>query len=117
MALMPRGIEVTCICRIDKHKPLITKEITMTTTQTSLKQLEDEIARSRRMADFYDGDDDHLAETYERDAEQLGQVRDAIAAGDLAEAGRFAHHLETYVREQIPNDLWTAIIDAAGLGG
>ena len=32
--------------------------------QRDLERLDDEIARSRRMAAFHDGDDDHLAEAY-----------------------------------------------------
>ena len=85
--------------------------------QRDLERLDDEIARSRRMAAFHDGDDDHLAEAYERDAEDLQAVRDAIAQDDLAEAGRLAYDLDTYVRDEIPKRLFNAIMKAAGFSG
>ena len=85
--------------------------------QRDLERLDDEIARSRRMAAFHDGDDDHLAEAYERDAEDLRTVRDAVAQDDLAEAGRLAYDLDTYVRDEIPKRLFNAIMKAAGFSG
>ncbi|MBL7134357.1 MAG: hypothetical protein ISS78_09700, partial [Phycisphaerae bacterium] len=66
------------------------------TIQRDLQRLDEEIARSRRMAAFHDGEDDYLAEAYERDADDLQAVRDAVAAGNLAEAGRLAYDLDTY---------------------
>ena len=47
--------------------------------QRDLDRLDEEIARSRRMAAFHEGDDDYLAEAYERDADDLQAVRDAVA--------------------------------------
>jgi len=85
--------------------------------QHALKALLDEIARSRRMATFHEGDDDYLAEAYERDAEDLQAIRDTAAGGDLAEAGRLAYHLDTYVRDEIPKRLYNAIMKAAGFSG
>jgi len=85
--------------------------------QRDLERLDEEIARSRRMAAFHDGDDDYLAEAYERDAEDLQAVRDAAAQDDLAEAGRIAHGLDTYVRDEIPKRLFNAIMKAAGFSG
>ncbi len=88
-----------------------------TTIQRDIKRLDEEIARSRRMAAFHEGDDDYLAEAYERDAEDLQAVRDAAGRGDLAEAGRLAYHLDTYVRDEIPKRLYNAIMKAAGFSG
>ena len=85
--------------------------------QRDLERLDDEIARSRRMAAFHEGDDDYLAEAYEHDAEDLQAVRDAAARGDMAEAGRLAYHLDTYVRDEIPKRLFNAIMKAAGFSG
>jgi len=85
--------------------------------QRDLERLDEEIARSRRMAAFHEGDDDYLAEAYERDAEDLQAVRDAAGRGDLAEAGRLAYHLDTYVRDEIPKRLYNAIMKAAGFSG
>ena len=85
-----------------------------TTIQRDLQRLDDSIARSRRMAAFHDGDDDYLAEAYERDADDLQAVRDAVAAEDLAEAGRLAYDLDTYVRDEIPPRLFNAIMKANG---
>jgi len=79
--------------------------------------LDEEIARSRRMAAFHEGDDDYLAEAYERDAEDLQAVRDAVARDNLAEAGRLAYDLDTYVRDEIPKRLFNAIMKAAGFSG
>ena len=79
-----------------------------------LKRLDEEIARSRRMAAFHEGDDDYLAEAYERDAKDLQAVRDAAARGDLAEAGRIACGLDTYVRDEIPKRLFNTIMKANG---
>lgn len=91
--------------------------ISKTTIQRDLERLDEEIARSRRMAAFHEGDDDYLAEAYERDAEDLQAVRDAAARGDLAEAGRLAYDLDTYVRDEIPKRLFNAIMKAAGFSG
>ena len=91
--------------------------MTSKTIQRDLERLDEEIARSRRMATFHEGDDDYLAEAYERDAEDLQAVRDAAAGGDLAEAGRMAYHLDTYVRDEIPKRLFNAIMKAAGFSG
>ena len=88
-----------------------------TTTQRDIERLDEEIDRSRRMSTFHEGDDDYLAEAYERDAEDLQAVRDAAARGDLAEAGRLAYHLDTYVRDEIPKRLYNAIMKAAGFSG
>ena len=88
-----------------------------TTIERDIERLDEEIARSRRMATFHEGDDDYLAEAYERDAEDLQAVRDAAARGDLAEAGRLAYHLDTYVRDEIPKRLYNAIMKAAGFSG
>ena len=85
--------------------------------QRDLERLDEQTARSRRMAAFHEGDDDYLAEAYERDAEDLQTVRDAAARGDLAEAGRLAYHLDTYVRDEIPKRLFNAIMKAAGFSG
>jgi len=84
------------------------------TIQDDLKRLDEEIARSRRMAAFHEGDDDYLAEAYERDAEGLQAVRDAVARGDLAKAGRIACDLDTYVRDEIPKRLFNTIMKANG---
>ena len=91
--------------------------MTSKTIQRDIERLDEEIARSRRMAAFHEGDDDYLAEAYERDAEDLQTVRDAAARGDLAEAGRLAYHLDTYVRDEIPKRLYNAIMKAAGFSG
>ena len=91
--------------------------MTSKTIQRDLERLDEEIARSRRMATFHEGDDDYLAEAYERDADDLQAVRDAAARGDLAEAGRLAYHLDTYVRDEIPKRLYNAIMKAAGFSG
>ena len=85
--------------------------------QRDLERLDDEIARSRRMAAFHDGDDDYLAEAYERDADDRLAVREAAARGDLAEAGRLAYDLDTYVRDEIPKRLFNAMMEAAGFSG
>ena len=82
---------------------------------SDLERLDAEIALSRRMAAFHDGEDAYLAEAYERDAEDLQDLRDTIARGDLAEAGRLANSLETYVREEIPRGLYRTLMQAAGL--
>jgi len=91
--------------------------MTSKTIQRDIERLDEEIARSRRMATFHEGDDDYLAEAYERDAEDLQAVRDAAGRGDLAEAGRLAYHLDTYVRDEIPKRLYNAIMKAAGFSG
>ena len=91
--------------------------MTSKTIQRDIERLDEEIARSRRMAAFHEGDDDYLAEAYERDAEDLRAVRDAVARGDLAEAGRLAYDLDTYVRDEIPKQLYNAIMKAAGFSG
>ena len=88
-----------------------------TTIQRDIERLDEEIARSRRMAAFHEGDDDYLAEAYERDAEDLQAVRDAAGRGDLAEAGRLAYDLDTYVRDEIPKRFYNAIMKAAGFSG
>ena len=88
-----------------------------TNIQRDLTRLDNEIARSRKMADFHDGDDDYLAEAYQRDAEDLQAIRDAAARGDLVEAGRLAYDLDTYVRDEIPKRLFNAIMKAAGFDG
>jgi len=82
--------------------------------QRDLERLDEEIARSRRMAAFHEGDDHYLAEAYERDAEDLQAVRDAVAQDDLAEAGRIAYGLDTYVRDEIPKRLFNTIMKANG---
>ena len=82
--------------------------------QRDLEKLDQAIARSRRMAAFHDGDDDYLAEAYEQDAADLQAVRDAVAGGELAEAGRLAYDLDTYVRDEIPARLFNAIMKANG---
>ena len=79
-----------------------------------LQKLDEAIARSRRMAAFHDGDDDYLAEAYEQDADDLQAVRDAVARGELAEAGRLAYGLDTYVRDEIPARLFNLIMKANG---
>ncbi len=84
------------------------------TVQRDLQRLDQAIARSRRMAAFHEGDDDYLAEAYARDAEDLQAVRDAAAAGNLAEAGRIAYDLDTYVRDEIPRRLFNVIMKANG---
>ena len=90
----------------------------MTTTdkiiQSDLEQLDKEIALCRRMAAFHDGDDEYLTEAYANDADDLQAVRDAIARGDLAEAGRIAYGLDTYVRDEIPKRLFNTIMKANG---
>jgi len=88
--------------------------MTGTTIQDDLKRLDEEITRNRRMAAFHEGDDDYLAEAYERDAEDLQAVRDAVARGDLAGAGCLARSLDTYVRDEIPRDLFDTIMKASG---
>lgn len=85
-----------------------------TAIKRDLERLDEEIALCRRMAAFHDGDDDYLAEAYERDAEDLQAVRDAAARGDLAEAGRLAYGLDTYVRDEIPKRLFNTIMKANG---
>jgi len=85
--------------------------------QRDLERLDEEIARSSRMAAFHEGDDDYLAKAYERDAEDLQAVRDAAARCDLAEAGRLAYDLDTYVRDEIPKRLFNTIMRAAGFSG
>ena len=80
--------------------------------QRDLERLDEEIARSRRMSAFHEGDDDYLAEAYSTDAEDLQAGRDAIAAGDLAEAGRIAYGLDTYVRDEIPKRLFNTTMKA-----
>jgi len=87
------------------------------TIQRDLERLDEEIARSCRMAAFHDGDDDYLAEAYERDAEDLQAVRDAAADGDMAKAGRLAYDLDTYVRDEIPKRFFNTIMKAAGFSG
>jgi hypothetical protein len=91
--------------------------MTSKTIQRDIERLDEEIARSRRMVTYHEGDDDYLAEAYERDAEDLQAVRDAAARGDLAEAGRLAYHLDTYVRDEIPKRFYNAIMKAAGFSG
>ena len=91
--------------------------MTSTTIQRDVERLDEEIARSRRMAVFHERDDDYLAEAYERDAEDLQAVRDAAARGELAEAGRIAYGLDTYVRDEIPKRLFNTIVKAAGFSG
>ena len=51
--------------------------------QRDLGRLDEEIARSRRMAKFHEADDIYLVEAYKRDADDLQAVRDAAARGDL----------------------------------
>ena len=82
--------------------------------QRDLERLDDEIARSRRMARFHEEDDIYLADGYKRDADDLQAVRDAASRGDLAEAGRLAYDLDTYVRDEIPKRLFNAIMKANG---
>ena len=96
------------------------------TIQRDLQQLDEKIARSRRTAAFHrvraihanrfqiDAEVDYLAEAYERDAEDLQAVRDAVAQDDLAQAGRIAYGLDTYVRDEIPKRLFNAIMKANG---
>ncbi len=82
--------------------------------QRDLKRLDEEIALCQRMAAFHEGDDIYLVEAYKRDANDLQTVRDAAARGDLAEAGRIAYDLDTYVRDEIPKRLFNAIMKANG---
>ena len=84
------------------------------TIQRDLERLDEEIALCHRMAAFHEGNDDYLAEAYQRDAENLQAVRDAATRGDLAEAGRIAYGLDTYVRDEIPKRLFNAIMKANG---
>ena len=94
------------------------------TIRRDLKRLDEAIARSRDMARFHrsalhntpgdDGEDDYLAEAYERDADDLQTVRNAVARGQMAEAGRIAYDLDTYVRDEIPKRLFNAIMKANG---
>ena len=90
----------------------------MTTTekiiQSDLERLDKEIALCRRMAKFHEGDDDYLTEAYDRDAKDLQAVYDGIVRGDLAEAGRIAYGLDTYVRDEIPKMLFNLIMKANG---
>ncbi len=79
-----------------------------------LERLDKEIALCRRMAGFHDGDDEFLAEEYANDAQDLQAVRDAAASGNLAEAGRLAYDLDTYVRDEIPKRLFNTIMKANG---
>ena len=88
--------------------------MTSKTIQRDLQRLDEEIARSRRMAAFHEGDDEFLAEAYSTDAEDLQAVRDAAGGGDLAEAGRIAYGLDTYVRDEIPKRLFNTIMKANG---
>lgn len=88
--------------------------MTSKTIQRDLERLDEAIARSRDMSTFHEGEDDHLAEAYEKDADDLQLVRDAVASGDLAEAGRLAYDLDTYVRDEIPVRLFNAIMKANG---
>ena len=53
-----------------------------------------------------------MAEAYATDADDLQTVRDAVAAGNLAEAGRIAYGLDTYVRDEIPKRLFDLIMKA-----
>ena len=46
--------------------------------------------------------------------EDLQAVRDAVAQDDLAQAGRIAYGLDTYVRDEIPKRLFNAIMKANG---
>ena len=88
--------------------------MTTNAIQRDLEKLDQAIARSRRMAAFHDGDDDYLAEAYAQDAADLQAVRDAVARGELAEAGRLAYDLDTYVRDEIPPRLFNLIMKANG---
>ena len=88
--------------------------MTTNTIQRDLQKLDKAIARSRRMAAFHDGDDDYLAEAYAQDAADLQAVHDAVARGELAEAGRLAYDLDTYVRDEIPPRLFNLIMKANG---
>lgn len=82
------------------------------TFESELQAVDQEIARSLRMARFHEGDDIYLAQSYGSNADDLQTVRDAVAAGDLAEAGRLADGLEDYVRSEIPKRLFDAIMKA-----
>ena len=82
--------------------------------QRDLKRLDDEIARSRRMAEFHAESDIELVDAYTQDANDLQAIRDAASRGDLAEAGRLAYDLDTYVRDEIPKRLFNAIMKANG---
>ena len=55
-----------------------------------------------------DGDKE-LAEQYAKDVADLTALRDAFAAGDMAEAGRLADAMETIVRDQIPVHVYHTI--------
>ena len=52
--------------------------MTSKTIQRDLQRLDEEIARSRRMATFHEGDDEMLAQAYAMDADDLQAVRDRV---------------------------------------
>ena len=85
--------------------------------QRDLQRLDDEIARSRRMAKFHKEDDIYLADGYKQDADDLQAVCDAVSRDDLAKAGHLAYDLDTYVRDEIPKRLFNTIMKAAGFSG
>ena len=56
--------------------------------------------------------DEEMAEAYAADVDDLQAVRDAAAAGDLAEAARLARDLDTSLRAEIPARLWNDLMRA-----
>ena len=91
----------------------------MNATQTNertrdLERLDRVIHRTRRAATAHRNNDKEMAATYDADVKDLLAVRDAVARGDLAEAGRLAYDLDTRVRDDIPTRLFHAIMKANG---
>jgi hypothetical protein len=78
-----------------------------------LKRLDARIALCRRRAVRY-ADDADAARTFRQDAKGLQKVRDAVAAGKPARAGRLAYDLDVAARDEIPKRLFNTIMKANG---
>lgn len=58
------------------------------------------------------GDDADLRKSYTQDRKDLRRVQTLYKKGRWAEAGEFSSHLDTMVREMIPDPIWDVIQDA-----
>jgi hypothetical protein len=86
---------------------------TTSTMKRDLARFDAKIAAGRREGKWEARHgDDEMADAYAADADDVHAVRDAAAAGNLAEAGRLASDLDTILRDEIPAHLWNTLMRA-----
>lgn len=58
------------------------------------------------------GDSTDMRKMYTQDRKDLRRVHTLYKKGRWAEAGEFASHLDTAVRDEIPQSIWDSIMNA-----